>query len=88
MSDAHDRTDRHRLFELANFVKGVDGLLETVGRLLILFVPPHSLDALASALRSSPTVQTKGRKNEPPTARRGFEASAEDVRLTQLLAQN
>jgi uncharacterized membrane protein len=36
----------HRLFELAIFVKGVDGVLETIGGLLILFVPLHSLDTL------------------------------------------
>ena len=36
----------HRLFELSIFIKGVDGVLETVGGLLILFVPLHSLDAL------------------------------------------
>ncbi len=36
----------HRLFELAIFVKGVDGFLETVGGLLLLFVPLHSLDTL------------------------------------------
>lgn len=34
----------HRLFELAILVKGVDGILETLGGLLILFVPLHSLD--------------------------------------------
>ena len=36
----------HWLFELSIFIKGVDGLLETVGGLLILFVPLHSLDTL------------------------------------------
>ena len=36
----------HWLFELSIFIKGVDGVLETVGGLLILFVPLHSLDAL------------------------------------------
>jgi uncharacterized membrane protein len=36
----------HRLFELSIFIKGVDGVLETVGGLLILFVPLHSLDTL------------------------------------------
>ena len=36
----------HRLFELAIFVKGVDGVLETVGGLLLLFVPLHRLDSL------------------------------------------
>ena len=34
----------HRLFELAIFVKGADGVLETIGGLLILFVPLRSLD--------------------------------------------
>ena len=37
----------HRLFELSIFIKGVDGVLETVGGLLILFVPLHSLDGSA-----------------------------------------
>jgi len=36
----------HWLFELAIFVKGVDGALETIGGLLILFVPLHSLDSV------------------------------------------
>jgi uncharacterized membrane protein len=36
----------HRLFEFAIFVKGVDGALETIGGLLILFVPLHSLDTV------------------------------------------
>lgn len=36
----------HWLFELSIFIKGVDGVLETVGGLLILFVPLHSLDTL------------------------------------------
>src|SRR5438309_10584567 len=36
----------HWLFELAIFVKGVDGALETIGGLLILFVPLHSLDTV------------------------------------------
>lgn len=34
----------HRLFELAIFIKGADGVLETIGGLLLLFVPLHSLD--------------------------------------------
>ncbi len=34
----------HRVFELAILVKGIDGVLETLGGLLILFVPLHSLD--------------------------------------------
>ncbi len=50
MSGTRKGTGRHRLFELAIFVKGVDGVLETVGGLVILFVPLHSLDALASSL--------------------------------------
>ena len=36
----------HWLFELSIFIKGVDGVLETVGGLLILSVPLHSLDTL------------------------------------------
>ena len=36
----------HWLFELAIFVKGVDGALETIGGLLILFVPLRSLDTV------------------------------------------
>ena len=36
----------HWLFELSIFIKGVDGVLETIGGLLILFVPLHSLDTL------------------------------------------
>ncbi len=40
----------HRLFELSIFIKGVDGVLETVGGLLILFVPLHSLDTLGRGL--------------------------------------
>jgi uncharacterized membrane protein len=36
----------HRLFEAAIFVKGVDGVLETVGGLVLLFVPLHRLDSL------------------------------------------
>jgi uncharacterized membrane protein len=35
----------HRVFELAILLKGIDGLLETLGGLLILFVPLHSLDS-------------------------------------------
>lgn len=50
MSEAKNGKGGHRLFELAIFVKGVDGVLETVGGLLILFVPLHSLDTLASAV--------------------------------------
>jgi uncharacterized membrane protein len=34
----------HRVFELAILIKGIDGVLETVGGLLILFIPLHSLD--------------------------------------------
>ena len=34
----------HRVFELAILLKGIDGVLETLGGLLILFVPLHSLD--------------------------------------------
>jgi uncharacterized membrane protein len=34
----------HRVFELAILVKGIDGVLETLGGFLILFVPLHSLD--------------------------------------------
>jgi uncharacterized membrane protein len=34
----------HRVFELAILIKGIDGVLETLGGLLILFVPLHSLD--------------------------------------------
>lgn len=36
----------HRLFELAILVKGVDGALETIGGLLIMFVPLRSLDTV------------------------------------------
>jgi uncharacterized membrane protein len=46
MKQAKSGKGLHRLFELAIFVKGVDGVLETVGGLLILFVPLHSLDTL------------------------------------------
>jgi uncharacterized membrane protein len=34
----------HRVFEIAIVVKAFDGVLETVGGMLILFVPLHSLD--------------------------------------------
>ena len=34
----------HHVFELAILLKGIDGILETLGGLLILFVPLHSLD--------------------------------------------
>jgi uncharacterized membrane protein len=44
MKQATSGKGLHRLFELAIFFKGVDGLLETAGGLLILFVPLHSLD--------------------------------------------
>jgi uncharacterized membrane protein len=46
MRRANSGKDLHRLFELAIFVKGVDGVLETVGGLLLLFVPLHRLDSL------------------------------------------
>lgn len=36
----------HRLFELAIFIKGVDGVLETVGGLVLLVVPLRSLDSV------------------------------------------
>src|ERR1700676_2172082 len=36
----------HRLFELAIFVKGVDGDLETIGGMLISFVPLRALDTV------------------------------------------
>ena len=46
MKKAKSGKGLHRLFELAIFFKGVDGVLETIGGLLILFVPLHSLDTL------------------------------------------
>ncbi|HEV2040532.1 MAG TPA: DUF2127 domain-containing protein, partial [Casimicrobiaceae bacterium] len=46
MKQAKSGKGLHRLFELAIFFKGVDGVLETVGGLLMLFVPLHSLDTL------------------------------------------
>jgi uncharacterized membrane protein len=46
MKQAKSGRGLHRLFELSIFVKGVDGVLETIGGLLILFVPLHSLDTL------------------------------------------
>ena len=41
----------HWLFELSIFIKGVDGVLETVGGLLILFVPLHSHSQLRARRR-------------------------------------
>ena len=46
MKQSNRRKGMHRLFEAAIFVKGVDGVLETVGGLLLLFVPLHRLDSL------------------------------------------
>ncbi len=46
MKEAKRGKSIHRLFELAIFVKGADGVLETVGGLVLLFVPLHSLDTL------------------------------------------
>jgi uncharacterized membrane protein len=40
----------HRVFELAILVKGVDGVLETLGGLLLLFVPLLSLDTWVQGL--------------------------------------
>ena len=46
MRRANSGKGSHRLFELAIFVKGADGALETIGGLLILFVPLRSLDTV------------------------------------------
>jgi uncharacterized membrane protein len=50
MTAPKSRKGAHWLFELAIFIKGVDGVLETLGGLLILFVPLHSLDTLVRGL--------------------------------------
>lgn len=46
MKEAKSGKRIHRLFEFAIFVKGVDGALETIGGLVLLFVPLHSLDTI------------------------------------------
>ena len=46
MKQSNRRKGMHRLFEAAIFIKGVDGVLETVGGLVLLFVPLHRLDSL------------------------------------------
>ena len=46
MRRANSGKGLHRFFELAIFVKGIDGVLETVGGLVLLFVPLHRLDSL------------------------------------------
>ena len=46
MKQSNRRKGMHRLFETAIFVKGVDGVLETVGGLLLLSIPLHKLDSL------------------------------------------
>jgi uncharacterized membrane protein len=45
MMQTKNAKDMHRLFELAILVKGVDGVLETLGGFLILFVPLYRLDS-------------------------------------------
>ena len=40
----------HGLFELAILVKGIDGVLETAGGVLLWFVPFHTIDSLVKLL--------------------------------------
>ena len=45
------KADRlHQAFEVAILVKGVDGLLETIGGLMLLFLPLHSLNDMVAFL--------------------------------------
>jgi uncharacterized membrane protein len=49
----------HRLFELAILIKGIDGALETLGGLLILFVPLHSLDTWVRWLVAHELIESR-----------------------------
>ena len=40
----------HGLFELAILIKGIDGVLETVGGVVLLFVPLRAIDSLLQVL--------------------------------------
>jgi uncharacterized membrane protein len=40
----------HRAFEIAILIKGVDGLLETIGGLLLISIPLHSLNDFVAFL--------------------------------------
>ncbi len=40
----------HGFFEFAILIKGIDGILETAGGFLLLFVPLHTIDSLVQVL--------------------------------------
>src|SRR5436190_9760653 len=46
MKQSNSRKGIHGLFDAAIFVKGVDGALEIVGGIVLLFVPLHRLDTV------------------------------------------
>ncbi len=51
---------RHRIFQIGIFLKGLDGILETIGGLLVLFVSPEAMSGLVSLL-------TRRELSEDPT---------------------
>ena len=53
------RKGMHWLFELAILIKGVDGVLETLGGLLILFIPLHRLDSWVRWLVAHELIESR-----------------------------
>jgi uncharacterized membrane protein len=50
MDDRAGKGSLHRLFQVAVVVKGIDGVLESIGGVLLLFVSPTALHRLVIAL--------------------------------------
>ncbi len=50
MGDRAESGSLHRLFQMAGVVKGIDGVLEFIGGVLLLFVSPTALHHLVVAL--------------------------------------
>jgi len=50
MADQRERGTLHRLFQAAVVLKGIDGVLESIGGVLLLFVSPAALNRLVVAL--------------------------------------
>ena len=52
-----DRALLHRIFRISILMKGIDGILETVGGLLLLFINKHSIAAAVRTLFSHELAQ-------------------------------
>jgi uncharacterized membrane protein len=50
MTGSQPTSRLHKAFEIAILIKGIDGLVETVGGLLLLFIPLRSLNNLVAFL--------------------------------------